>query len=237
MLCTGEIQHMKPIFKNTSLSYVREAPLHHPVEFSSLVKILDFVFSWFLSLVKILDLVFLSSWGSIFLTQAFHPFSCRKNRSKQQQNSGQINFEIWRNTFATFGQIYFFLQLPISSQSLSCCFISLVLSTTNLSGLPENKQLNICEKLASNDTLTIIRWVSLWVIAKMSQHRCNLCHICHHIVRYTPNPPKNYVPCCSSTNDWGAYFESASRLTGLITWSEERSTWNQFKMTHLLFCS
>jgi len=45
MLCTGEIQHMKPIFKNTFSSYVREAPLHHPVVFSSLVKILDFVFS------------------------------------------------------------------------------------------------------------------------------------------------------------------------------------------------
>jgi len=43
MLCTGKIQHMKPIFKNTSSAYPREAPLHHP--FSSLVKILDFVFS------------------------------------------------------------------------------------------------------------------------------------------------------------------------------------------------
>ena len=33
---------------------------------------------------------------------------------------------------------------------------------------------------------------------------------------------------------WGAYFESASRLTGLITWSEERSTCEQVWMGHLL---
>ena len=42
--------------------------------------------------------------------------------------------------------------------------------------------------------LTIVGWVSLWIISKVGEHRCNLCHVGHHIIWYTSNPPeKNYI--------------------------------------------
>ena len=58
--------------------------------------------------------------------------------------------------------------------------------------------------------LTIVGWVSLWIISKVGEHRCNLCHVGHHIIWYTSNPPeKNYI-------NWGSYSDRSYLVIDMI---------------------
>ena len=60
--------------------------------------------------------------------------------------------------------------------------------------------------------LTIVGWVSLWIISKVGKHWCNLCHVGHHIIWYTSNPPeKNKI-------NWGSFLDRSYLLIDMIEW-------------------
>ena len=178
MLSTGKIQHMT-ISKIHSYS-PRDTPLHHPVVYSSHVKICFCISKFFFTGQN--------PWshpssllGRCLSYSSFSPFQLQKKQVKTY-----IRINAFSNPFAAFGQIFlcvFTYFLPVSVMLLY------------IIGVVHNKLIRLAWKWTHMlkwtriDTLTIVGRVSLWVITEVCQHRSNLSHICHHVVRYTPNPP------------------------------------------------